>query len=736
MSWGRPYKGIILLLVLFCVLRNDLLGQQTVARDWNEALLLAIRNDFARPTVHARNLFHLSAAMYDIWAVYSKKGNPYFLGHAHGEYTIPFKGIPSYEDAKIASEVAISFASYRLIRFRFRNSPGWETTYAHIDSLMEVKGFDRTYLDEDYENGNPAAFGNFLASQIIAFGLQDGSNEGGAFQNLEYVPRNPPMLLSEPGVAELYDPNLWQPLTFETFIDQSGNQIPAGTPPFLGAEWGKLLAFSLKETDVSKHEVKGRECWVYHDPGPPAMLHPDDHEDNEAYIWNFEFVVNWSAHLDHEDGVMWDISPGAMGNVEEEEFPENLEDYKRFFDKLNGGDIGKGYSLNPFTGEPYQPQVVPRGDYTRVLAEFWADGPDSETPPGHWFSIFNYVSDHPLFERKFEGKGEVLDRMEWEVKGYFTLGGAMHDAAITAWSIKGYYDYVRPITAARYMGKMGQSSSDTLPNFHPHGMKLEKGFIELVGTEDPLAGEQAEHVGKIKVRSWRGHDFIRTTEDIGGVDWILAENWWPYQRPTFVTPPFAGYISGHSTFSRAAARVMTMLTGDDYFPGGLAEFHAKENEFLVFEKGPSTDVVLEWARYVDASDQCSLSRIWGGIHPPIDDIPGRIIGEKVGKTAFEHAKAYFEDVILAAPSSREKIKVEIFPNPISAGESLRIKLPPSTSGYQIGLHSTNGNLIKVLEFPTATGNELIVESLGLKPGVYLVIAKSHHQQLVEKLLVR
>jgi len=74
--------------------------------------------------------------------------------------------------------------------------------------------------------------------------------------------------------------------------------------------------------------------------------------------------------------------------------------------------------------------------------------------------------------------------------------------------------------------------------------------------------------------------------------------------------------SGHSTFSRAAAEVLTLLTGDAYFPGGLGEFTARKNEFLVFEEGPSVDITLQWATYRDASDQSSLSRIWGGIHPP------------------------------------------------------------------------------------------------------------------------
>jgi hypothetical protein len=108
-----------------------------------------------------------------------------------------------------------------------------------------------------------------------------------------------------------------------------------------------------------------------------------------------------------------------------------------------------------------------------------------------------------------------------------------------------------------------------------------------------------------------------------------------------VTPPFAGYVSGHSTYSRAAAEVLTELTGSEYFPGGMSGFEIKANEFLVFENGPSVDMTLQWATYRDASDQCSLSRIWGGIHPPADDIPGRLIGEQIGIGAFAYAEAYF-----------------------------------------------------------------------------------------------
>jgi len=65
------------------------------------------------------------------------------------------------------------------------------------------------------------------------------------------------------------------------------------------------------------------------------------------------------------------------------------------------------------------------------------------------------------------------------------------------------------------------------------------------------------------------------------------------------------------------------------------------NEFLVFEDGPSMDITLQWAKYADASDQTSLSRIWGGIHPPADDLPGRYMGLDIGPEAFTEARRYY-----------------------------------------------------------------------------------------------
>src|SRR5690606_34920105 len=148
---------------------------------------------------------------------------------------------------------------------------------------------------------------------------------------------------------------------------------------------------------------------------------------DDAYKWHFALVAAWGAHLDPSDGVMIDISPKSLGNLNMDEYPKTLSEYKEFYDLENGGDPSRGREMNPITGEPYQPNMVYRGDYARGLAEFWADGPDSETPPGHWFVLLNHISDHPLTIKKFKGSGQVLSDLEWNVKSYFILGGAMHD---------------------------------------------------------------------------------------------------------------------------------------------------------------------------------------------------------------------------------------------------------------------------------------------------------------------
>jgi hypothetical protein len=615
------------------------------ARNWNEILLSGIRADYARPTVHARNLFHSSALMYDAWAVFSEGADLYVLGDSERSSQCTFTQSQrdnlrsANTDRNSAVSEAINYGVYTLLKQRFEFSPGVGLTYQRMYNMADALGMDRSFDDDDFSHGSAAAMGIYLANCLIDWGMNDGSNQVNDYANTYYSPINEPLNPAEAGSPGMTDPNRWQPLSLDIFVDQAGNLT--GTPPFLGAEWGKVDPFAMEASDRTVYQRDGEDYVVYHDTGAPALLGPES-STSEEYLWGHSLVALWSAHLDPTDGVTIDISPASLGNGEA--LPETLAGLRDYYQTLSGGTHDLGRELNPVTGSAYVENVVLRGDYTRVLAEFWADGPDSETPPGHWFVLLNeFVSDSTFLEKRLEGQGEVLGDLEWDVKAYFILGGAMHDSAVSAWGIKGWYDYVRPVSALRYMASLGQSSDPGQDNYHPQGMPLYEGRIELVTSGDPLAGLADEHLGKVKIMAWRGPDRIADPEvDQAGVGWILAENWWPYQRPSFVTPPFAGYVSGHSTFSRAAADVLTALTGDDYFPGGLAEFTAEKNTFLVFEEGPSTDITLQWATYRDASDQTSLSRIWGGIHPPVDDIPGRRIGVEIAAAAFAKAKTLFE----------------------------------------------------------------------------------------------
>ena len=157
------------------------------------------------------------------------------------------------------------------------------------------------------------------------------------------------------------------------------------------------------------------------------------------------------------------------------------------------------------------------------------------------------------------------------------LNGALHDAAIAAWNHKGFYNSARPISYIRYMGQLGQSSDPNLKvdlgggnlvdTYHANGLPLEPGLVEVITPATTAPGQRHEHLagneGKIAIRAWQGAiDGVAPFDDpaeISGVDWITAETWMPYQLAGFVTPPFPGYVSGHSTFSRSAAEVMALV---------------------------------------------------------------------------------------------------------------------------------------------------------------------------------
>ncbi len=582
--------------------RRDLQGR-SVARVWDEALLDAIRRDVPAPTVHARNLFHTSAAMWDAWAAYDPQADGYFV---HEKLQA--------DDVRSAREAAISYAAYRILLWRYSRASGLQETFDELVDTMRSLCYRIDYVST--EGDSPAALGNRIAAAAIVYGARDGSLEDQRYVDTDYRPVNAPLVVAEPG-AQMTDPNRWQPLALAQIVAQNGLPIPGNVQRFVGPHWGHVKAFALPPS------ADGTPI----DPGPPPRLGQTDAAFEHAAVE----VIRYSSYLDPSDGVQIDIGPGVLG------------------DNTLGTNDGDGHDLNPTTGEPYEPDMVLRGDYTRALAQFWADGPASETPPGHWNTVANDVSDTPGFRFRIGGTGQEVDRLEWDVKLYFALNGAVHDAAVASWGLKGSYDSVRPISMIRYMAGLGQSSDPDAPSYDPQGLPLAPGLVEMVterssapgAKHEPLAG----HEGEIAIRTWQGNPEDPATET-AGVGWILATEWVPFQLSTFVTPAFAGYVSGHSTFSRAAAEVLTAVTGTPYFPGGLFEATVPADSLQV-ELGPSRDVVLEWATYYDAADQAGISRLYGGIHIAADDFGGRSIGSECGKEAWALARRYFDGSALA-----------------------------------------------------------------------------------------
>jgi hypothetical protein len=206
-------------------------------------------------------------------------------------------------------------------------------------------------------------------------------------------------------------------------------------------------------------------------------------------------------------------------------------------------------------------------DRQKAIAEYWADGPNSETPPGHWAGLFaQFVSrrDHNTIDQ--------------DVKMFFVVANAVFDAGTASWDDKRAFDYVRPITAIRYLY---------------HGQ--------------PVA-------------AWAGPGL--------GTGQIDGGTWTPYQPTWFPTPPFSEYVSGHSTFSAAAAQVLRSFTGSDTFGGSVT---VRAGSSLV-EPGltPQDDVTLTWPTFSAAADEAGISRRYGGIHFERSDLDGRALGHRVG----------------------------------------------------------------------------------------------------------
>jgi hypothetical protein len=134
-----------------------------------------------------------------------------------------------------------------------------------------------------------------------------------------------------------------------------------------------------------------------------------------------------------------------------------------------------------------------------------------------------------------------------------------------------------------------------------------------------------------KVRAWAGPGL--------GTRKIDGATWHPYQPATFVTPPFAEFVSGHSTFSRAAAQVLKSFTGSDAYGDSWTQPAGAS----LIEPGvtPSTPVTLSWESFTKASKEAGKSRLFSGIHISDGNVGGLKLGQVVGKRAWSKAQTYF-----------------------------------------------------------------------------------------------
>ena len=222
-------------------------------------------------------------------------------------------------------------------------------------------------------------------------------------------------------------------------------------------------------------------------------------------------------------------------------------------------------------------------DERKAAAEYWADGMMTDSPPGHWIRFGIWVAKRDRHD------------VAADAKMFFALSNAMLDSSILCWRIKRTYDSVRPITAIHAL----------------------------------FAGK--------RVYAWAGPN--------RGANWIDGATWEPYQQAETITPAFPEYVSGHSTFSAAAAEVLRRFTGSDTFG---ASYVQRPGTSFVEPNEPKKPVTLHWATFSEAADEAGISRRYGGIHFEDGDFGGRRAGRLVGSLVYEHASALFDGKVPAA----------------------------------------------------------------------------------------
>ncbi len=436
---------------------------------------------------------------------------------------------PAAEHDMAHKAAAVSYAAYAMLSHFF------PARQAEFDAFMDQLGYDISVTGTDPSTG--AGLGNLAAQNVLAARAGDGSNaENGYADTTGYVPVNSadPDDPNAPGGPD-FDPNAWQPL-----------RVPTGT--------------------------------VVDENGVPIV----DPNDPASYEDQIALTPHWGG-----------VDPFALtsGDQFRPEAPPELGNFNVYVD-----GAGNVTTYDQAWRDQFTEVMQASADLTtehKVIAEFWADGPRTESPPGHWNQI---AQDIALRE------GHGIDE---DAKLFFAVNAAVFDAGIATWEAKFHYDFIRPQSAIR----------------------------------DLYFGQE--------VQAWGGPNM--------GTQTILGQEWQPYQNVTFVTPPFPEFVSGHSAFSMAAARTIAAFVGSDAFYDGttlgnydldnvpgvdlLGQYVASE---LAFEDWQDTEpVVLQWETLTEAAEEAGISRIYGGIHIQDGNLRSLDLGEQVAAQAQMYWQALF-----------------------------------------------------------------------------------------------
>jgi hypothetical protein len=486
---------------------------------WNDQLLDTIRAYPAQtgPTITARALGVLHTATYDAWAAYDPTAKVTRPdGPAQQQAT---------SNTLLNKKEAISYAAYRVLNDLFPPGSFPSTgAYQTPDVLLTSLGYNpanTTPASSSNSAATPAGVGNLAAKAVLDFRHADGSNQLGNDPNGTIGVPYSDTTGYKPANDwnKVNDPWRWQPLCVLT-----ATGVANGLPP-----------------------VRDPSASSCPDTTSPST---SDYALQKALTPQWGNVTPFSAGLASQLPYM---VPGP---------PKNSDG------TYSTTDIATALA-----------DTSNLSDASKAKAEYWADGPRSEFPPGHMAVFAQFLC------RQF---GNNLDS---DTKQFFMLGNAMMDASIASWWQKYKYDFVRPVSAIREYYKN-----------NPDG-----------------------------ITSWLGPN--------KGFGKVPSQQWMPYQALTVVTPAFPEYVSGHSTFSAAGATLLSMANGGDTFGGSIT---IKAHSLKIESSAPAADVTLSWPTFSDATDEAGMSRRYGGIHFYSGDIHGRGVGRQVAQYVYSQAQNYIK----------------------------------------------------------------------------------------------